>query len=1063
MRSCESSPRSDADVSPWKIQAGMILEVRLKNFMCHQELVYRPNQRLNFLCGDNGSGKSAVLTAIVFGLGGSARTAMRGSANKGFVRSGQNTASVEIKLDNRGDNCYRPELYGKSLTVARTVTTSGSGSYKLKDDRGTVVVERRVKEELDRILSTFLIQVDNPIAILNQDYAKTFLFSCDPSKLYEFFMRATQLQDIRDDYNKAADERAIGQRLLAEKMETFGELKAELQIYKRKYDLLQTLKSKKEGIGRMKSELAWAEVIMREKGLEEASAVVEETNAKIAKNEEQADKFMKLLKTLNKEKVEIDQRIQKIAAKIDSVEAEVDKCKREAKLKKDAEMKLAKLMQEIGRRKKAKMVEKEALEKAVNDLRNADTSEYEKNRSSRQKQIEALQANVSSVEAQHGTSLNHLQHLTENAEEGRSKKDELTAKRGAVLRKRQEHEAQLRQIQSSSGREGRIGLFGPKMPQLVAEVGKNKRAFKKPPIGPIGAYIKLKPGTNAKASAVIETELSKGFLASFLVDNFEDKKSLQQIAKRLNVFVSVICSRFLPAAHDVSGGRVDGSSRGFSAIIDHLDVDNVNVANSLIDNKQVEKILIVPDERQAQELLKSSPPRNCLYACTHGSGGGAGGNYGQYYPAPNYRAYTKRSEGQSRLEANTEHLVASLKSQIALVNAELADREKQLEDHLREFQLHETERASEQKKVASLRAKIMALNRDLMALRNEDAADTPPDVAALEEDMDRWAEDIAEMERDLAGHAERHEELSEEAGVARKRYEEQLTDFETNYTGQREPLEEELGAKEMGIENSVRARKHHLDKRSEYMDRLKAAQTKRDAKRAAVDEAMTAGAAHLGDERIATRKTTKKIAEEIAAAQEAVRKQEQNQEKPEVVMAKYTKLRNNYRRITNTCNKEQGHLDKLGTMLEKRREGFQTIRKSICKKVMFSFGVHLNAQKFHGQLRFNHTDRLLEITVLPDGEGAKKRDLKSLSGGEKSYSTVSLILSLWDSISTPFRLLDEFDVFMDAVRRRIALDSIILYAKAKRQYQYVFLTPLNTDNVGVGEDLAIIRLQKNQG
>ena len=42
--------------------------------------------------------------------------------------------------------------------------------------------------------ATCFLQVDNPIAVLNQDTAKTFLFKCDPDKLYTFFMRATQVQ-----------------------------------------------------------------------------------------------------------------------------------------------------------------------------------------------------------------------------------------------------------------------------------------------------------------------------------------------------------------------------------------------------------------------------------------------------------------------------------------------------------------------------------------------------------------------------------------------------------------------------------------------------------------------------------------------------------------------------------------------------------------------------------------------------------------------------------------------------------------------------------------------------
>ena len=45
------------------------------------------------------------------------------------------------------------------------------------------------------------------------------------------------------------------------------------------------------------------------------------------------------------------------------------------------------------------------------------------------------------------------------------------------------------------------------------------------------------------------------------------------------------------------------------------------------------------------------------------------------------------------------------------------------------------------------------------------------------------------------------------------------------------------------------------------------------------------------------------------------------------------------------------------------------------------------------------------------------RDIKTLSGGEKSFCTVSLVLSLWEDMYPPFRILDEFDVFMDSINR----------------------------------------------
>ena len=87
-----------------------------------------------------------------------ARTASRGNSNREFIRSGQTSALVEIRLLNTGDEAYKPEVYGENIVVSRSVTQTSS-IYKLKDARGRVVVDKKVKEELDRILIAFNIQV----------------------------------------------------------------------------------------------------------------------------------------------------------------------------------------------------------------------------------------------------------------------------------------------------------------------------------------------------------------------------------------------------------------------------------------------------------------------------------------------------------------------------------------------------------------------------------------------------------------------------------------------------------------------------------------------------------------------------------------------------------------------------------------------------------------------------------------------------------------------------------------------------------------------------------------
>lgn len=59
---------------------GCILSIHVRNFFCHENLEVTFNRNVNFIVGRNGSGKSAVLTALVVGLGGRASATNRGSS-----------------------------------------------------------------------------------------------------------------------------------------------------------------------------------------------------------------------------------------------------------------------------------------------------------------------------------------------------------------------------------------------------------------------------------------------------------------------------------------------------------------------------------------------------------------------------------------------------------------------------------------------------------------------------------------------------------------------------------------------------------------------------------------------------------------------------------------------------------------------------------------------------------------------------------------------------------------------------------------------------------------------
>ena len=54
-----------------------------------------------------------------------------------------------------------------------------------------------------------------------------------------------------------------------------------------------------------------------------------------------------------------------------------------------------------------------------------------------------------------------------------------------------------------------------------------------------------------------------------------------------------------------------------------------------------------------------------------------------------------------------------------------------------------------------------------------------------------------------------------------------------------------------------------------------------------------------------------------------------------------------------------------------------------------------------------------------------------MSGGEKSYAQMCLIASLWENMNPPFRALDEWDVFLDALNRKNISSKLLEFGLTK--------------------------------
>lgn len=165
---------------------------------------------------------------------------------------------IEIHLSNRGLNAYDPETYGEKIIVFRKINASGGGEYKVKSEDGAIISTK--KDELMRLMMHMNIQPNNPIVILNQDNARSFLKDSDGKNLFKLFMEVTQLQTIHDKldechhiYLKAKSQFEMYNRNLAVQ-------KKELEAIQARLAELKGLEDLSRKVQQYKRERAWLDV-----------------------------------------------------------------------------------------------------------------------------------------------------------------------------------------------------------------------------------------------------------------------------------------------------------------------------------------------------------------------------------------------------------------------------------------------------------------------------------------------------------------------------------------------------------------------------------------------------------------------------------------------------------------------------------------------------------------------------------------------------------------------------------------------------------------------------------
>ncbi|GMF20972.1 unnamed protein product [Phytophthora lilii] len=1029
-------------------EMGVVEEIYCENFMCHRKLRVALSPHINFITGENGSGKSAIIAAIQICLGASARSTHRGKSIKNLIRHGhEGNALVRITLRNDavGSDAFRPEQFGRKIMVERHIRRDGSAEYRLKDERGLLV--SKLKTDLDAMLDHLNIQTENPCAILDQENAKLFLKG-NPQDKYKFFLQSTDLYKMRTTYSKIDEEtRTIAESTLKRERAKIVTLKDAMDEAKKQWKEAQSIGKLEEEFEVLKKELAWSFVAEKEalaaktekkmnrkkREAERASDEYEETKEAVENLERKQKEKNDKLGVVNARMSENSQRKADVKNRIREARRPLHHCKAEMKhltqSKDRANQRLARLQHDLQRKREnheamlhSRMQRndemRERIERKSQDVRDA---EHEMNEA--KQNAMARPQELDEIENRHE---NCVRQLRETDSEASKYQHRINSLRGQ--------------------KRDSLAVYGNRIPQLQQLIHENRHRFSEPPIGPLGLHVKL-PERFMHFAVAIEVAL-KGTLGSYLVVNGRDKALLDDLKRQVHCpqnQANIIISQ--RSGRRYSNLRLAEGDLASHAICNILDVNDDEVFNALVDVCSSESKLLFDDRQSAEKSVLSGPSGNFRMARFVSevflpSGDKfvvRSGNLASIANKGNRRSsiICQDVEGDIR---EMEQKLDYLQGKLEVLRRDESQLRRDRENFRHQFKQQNDRIDHLSRRFNKKRAELRSLEEEL----SDDLQQHTLDTSVLEDEV-RGVQD------ELEGFHRREQELNEILSKSNPDLEGQLHELE-----ELDAMEKKIAAEMNEYQEDADAIYKHLSEmKVQEMTYQREAATLRDMvvqwedELAAIQEECNEQRqkALLHCERVAVNHSHDYYGKRLTDIKRQIdheRSRFQGMDLAELrddMEAKKIK----YKSKKANFDKFRDNLERIRSMLEERKRVWQILRKEIAHRTSMEFNNYMGLNNFAGKLKFRHDDQRLEIAVIQNEKGASRAsqvtDMKELSGGERSYTQVSLLLALGESIECPFRVMDEFDVFMDSVNRDMTIQLLVKAAKKDGKKQFIFVTP----------------------
>jgi len=899
------------------------------------------------------------------------------------------------------------------------------------------------------------IQVDNPMNILNQDLARQFISSSTPEEKYNFFLKGTQLSQLNEDLELVREKIDKIDRIIKLKSEVLPEMKKIIKSIKSECKEMMAIQNLEKTSKELKKKIAWAEIKEQEDALydeeenlrretKKLTLIINKVNdiqkhiepysKKIETNREKIEELSKKYNPINEKKKDIEYNLKEIQKKNNNLQHDYQK--------------MTQTMTQL-------LHQKNEFEEKISDEKKKIENINNNEKGKQEREIEELNKSINEY-TKKISEINHdLSNNNKEINQVRKDKDEYKKEYQALSNDIDTLNSSITQLKSQ--KKNRVKAFHDKYPEILEKIEEydRKGMWKEgKPVGPFGMYITIKI---KKWSTLIET-LLKNFVSAMGVFSHDDRKLLQSILNKYKCSAAIyVCKK---KKIDFSSGEPDEK---YLTVLRAIECSNHIVVQQLVVNARIEQILLIENRKQADIVMSTGPnngfPTN-VAACYTIEGFQVGNKGG--FATISINLYN----GPPRLLTDVDEVIKE--NQLKINDLIIQQKRKQefIQKCITSDSNLQAQRKNMKNQLEYIQKEINLRQSRKMQIQEEMEEKTPEDISTIEKKLSAVINQIDILERQRSELKEQMKAVTEEENRLESE-KSKINNYTKLHQEEIEKLRNEISDGWMKeVETLNDNLKHYTAEMENQYQNNQSIEKKIEEMKATLNENIQLAKQFC--ERVNVEKSKAELENDLRAIQQ---QQIHQQFDPQI----FKSLLEKYKEKTVEFTKAKKEIEKYNTFVKNLKDSvglrmrkWYMFRIFISMRAKSIFSELLLRRGYKGSLKFFHTNHQLvlkvqiedQALVKASGNETYEKDPKSLSGGEKSFSTICLLLSLWETMGCPIRGLDEFDVFMDAVNRRISMKMLIESARDTAQTQYIMITPQDMSNIqefGL-DSLKIIRM-----